>query len=91
MEKTISAFEARRNFGKILQEVLVNGDKIIVERHGEPVAVVVPVSVYEQWQHSRRAFFDQLREMASRANMSPDEADELAQEAVRWARSHKDA
>jgi prevent-host-death family protein len=86
MERTIGAFEARRNFGKVLQEVVANGDKVIVERHGEPVAVVVPVDVYRQWQRSRQAFFDKLQDMAGRADMSPEEADELAEEAVKWAR-----
>ena len=89
MEKTISAFEARRNFGKVLQDIVACSDKIIVERHGEAVAVIVPVEVYEQWQRSRKAFFDTMRIAAERANMSPEEADELAAEAVRWARSNK--
>jgi prevent-host-death family protein len=91
MERTIGAFEARRNFGKILQEVMVNADNVVIERHGEPVAVVVPVEVYKQWQRSRQTFFRKLQEMAEQANMSPEEADELAAEAVRWARSNKEA
>lgn len=89
MEKTIGAFEARRNFGKVLQEVVANGDKVIVERHGEPVAVVVPVDVYRQWQRSRQTFFDKMQHMAEQADMSPEEADELAEEAVKWARDNK--
>ena len=91
MEKTVSAFEARRNFGKLLQEVAGRGDKIIIERHGEPAAVVVPVDVYRQWQQSREEFFDQMREMAEHADLSPEEADKLAEEAVAWARSNKGA
>jgi prevent-host-death family protein len=87
MEKTVSAFEARRNFGQILQEVQVNGNKVIVERHGEPVAVVVPVNVYKQWQGSRKAFFDMLREVSERVNMQEDEANELIEEAIRAVRS----
>lgn len=90
MEKTISAFEARRNFGKMLQDVAAKGDKIVVERHGEPVAVLVPVSVYEQWRCNRVRAYNALREIAERVNMSPEEAEELAEEAVRWARSNKD-
>ncbi len=90
MEKTLSAFEVRRNFGKMLQDVAAKGDKIVVERHGEPVAVLVPLSVYEQWQCNRTRAYNALREIAERVNMSPEEADELAEEAVRWARSNKD-
>lgn len=86
MEKTVGAFEIRRNFGKVLQEIAARGDKYIVERHGEPVAVVVPVEVYEQWKQSRRRFFDQLRRAQAQADLTPDAADALAAEAVRAAR-----
>ncbi len=82
MEKTVSAFEARRNFGEILQDVAANGDNIVVERHGRPVAVVVPVHVYEQWQRSRARFFDSVREAAEHANMSPNDAESLVQETI---------
>ena len=91
MEKTIGAFEARRNFGKILQDVMVNCDNVVIERHGEPVAVVVPVEVYKQWQRSRQSYFDKLRAISERVNMSEEEADELIDEAIRAVRSGNDA
>jgi prevent-host-death family protein len=90
MEKTVSAFEARRNFGKILQQVSGKGDNIVVEWHGEPIAVVVPVSVYNQWQRSRQEAFERLRRMAERVNMSEEEADELIEEAKAAIRSGKE-
>ena len=55
MEKIVGAFEFRRRFGKVLQDIAARGDRYIVERHGEPVAAVVPVEVYEQWKRSRVA------------------------------------
>jgi prevent-host-death family protein len=82
MEKTVGAFEARGGFGKILQDVVSHGEKVIVERHGEPIAVVVPIQLYEQWKQRRAAFFDKLRQMAEQSALSPDEADALAAEAV---------
>jgi len=87
MEKTIGAFEARRQFGKVLREVVAKGDRFVVERHGEAVAAVVPIEVYEQWKRSRSAFFDKLRQAQQRANLSPQEADALANEAVSAVRS----
>ena len=87
MEKTIGAFEVRRQFGKILHEVVAEGERFVVERHGEPVAAVVPIAVYEQWKKARDAFFDRLRAASERANMSPEEADELASEAVKAVRA----
>ena len=87
MEKTVPAFEARRQFGKMLQDVLSRGDKYVVERHGEPVAAVVPIEVYEQWKRSREAFFTRLKDAAEKSAMIPENADALAEEAVRAVRS----
>jgi prevent-host-death family protein len=87
MEKTIGAFEIRRQFGKILQEVAVKGDRVVVERHGEPIAAVIPMEVYRQWKRSRQAFFDQMRAVSERANLTEGEADELVTEAIAAART----
>ncbi len=87
MERTIPAFDARRQFGKILQEVAARGDRYVVERHGEPVAVVVPVEVYEQWKRSRAAFFDRIKSASQRAALPVEEAESLADEAVRAVRA----
>jgi len=89
MEKTIGAFEARRSFGRILQDVAAKGEKIVVERHGEPIAALVPIHIYEQWKRRREAFFDQMDEVAKRANLSAEDADELVQEAIQKTRSSR--
>ena len=65
MEKRIGAFEARRQLGKVLQDVIANGDQYLVERHGEAVAAVVPIEVYRQWKNARKAFFDRLHKQRS--------------------------
>ena len=82
MERTIAAFEARRQFGKLLQEVLTSGDRFVVKRHGEPVAAVVPIAVYEQWKQARSAFFAKVRAASERANLAPHEAQRVASDAV---------
>jgi prevent-host-death family protein len=87
MERTVGAFEIRRQLGKILQQVAARGDRFVVERHGQPIAAMVPIEVYEQWKRSREQFFEQMRQAAERANLSPADADELATEAVRAARA----
>ena len=87
MEKTIAAFEARRKFGKILQEVAGKGDKFVVERHGEPVAAVVPMEVYENWKRQRTEFFDLIRTMQQEADLDPEEAERAANEAVQAVRA----
>lgn len=87
MEKTIGAWQARREFGRILQQVAARGDRIVVERHGEALAAVVPMEVYEQWKRGRENFFDKLQKAARQANCTPEEADELAREAVAAVRA----
>jgi prevent-host-death family protein len=86
MEKLVGAFEARRRFGRILNEVSSHGDRFVVEHHGEPVAAVVPIKVYRQWKHQRAAFFDQMRATAERANLSHEEAAALVRETIRMVR-----
>lgn len=87
MEKIIGAFEVRRSFGKILQEVAVKGDLVVVERHGEPIAAVVPIDVYNQWKRARADFFERMRRASERASLSPEEADQLAADAVKAVRA----
>lgn len=86
MEKVIAAFDARRQFGTVIQDVVAKGDRFVVERHGQPVAAVVPIEVYEQWKQQRQAFFEQLRQVASQANLSEQDASELTTEAVQAMR-----
>lgn len=87
MEKLVGAFEARRQLGKILKEVSGKGDRYVVEYHGEPVAAVVPIELYEQWKRRREAFFDKLETMAAESNLPPEEADALADESVHAVRN----
>ena len=89
MEKRVSAFEVRRSFGQMLQDILKQGDKFVVERHGAPVAVVVPVEVYEQWKQQRERFFETLRTAQAAADLTEEDAARLAAEAVAAVRAGK--
>lgn len=88
MEKTLAAPDLGRRVDEVLDDVAGNGRRSVylVERDGQPVAAVVPIAIYEQWKRDRDAFFARMDAAAQRANLSPDEADRLADEAVRWAR-----
>lgn len=86
-EKTIAAYEARRQFGKMLRDVEARGDSYVVERHGEPVAVVVPMHVYERIKRQRDEFRAILRKAQQNANLTEEEAMELALEAVAEVRA----
>lgn len=41
---TVSALEARRNFGELLNRALYKGEEILIERKGKVVAKIVPAS-----------------------------------------------
>lgn len=86
MEKRVSAFDVRRGFGQMLQDILKQGDKFVVERHGTPVAVVVPIEVYEQWKQSRERFFETLRTIQATANLAEEDAAQLAADAIKAIR-----
>jgi prevent-host-death family protein len=41
--RTVSALEVRRRFGQLLDEA-ANGERLIIERAGQPIAALVPLS-----------------------------------------------
>ncbi len=46
--KVISAFQARQNFGQLLDEARYKGLRFLVERAGKPMAVVIGI---EEWEN----------------------------------------
>jgi prevent-host-death family protein len=86
MEKIIGAFEARREFGRLLRGA-ARGDTYVVERHGEPVAAVVPIELLEQWKRARQEFFEELVRMAEGSDLPAGEAEELVKREVAAARA----
>ena len=87
MEKKLGITEARGNFREIVEQVQYKGDAFIINRHGKPAAVVVPIEVYEDWKLQRMQFFDVVRKIQE-ANPDAD-SDEVmrdvlnAQQAIR--------
>src|SRR5437870_703536 len=86
---TIGAFEARRNLGKLLDAVGFKGDTVVVEKNGERLAAIVPIDMLEKWEERRAAFFEKMRAVSERANVSEEEARELADTAVQAIRAEK--
>src|SRR5829696_210374 len=87
--KTMSAWEARRNFGKVLNEVTRNRRSVIVESHGEPVAAIVPLHVLERYEKGIDRFLEIANKAAARANLSEEEAMEIALREVAAHRAEK--
>ncbi len=54
MEKTIGAYQARRQLGSLINEVQYGGDVYIIERHGQPAAALVSAKEYAAWKEWRQ-------------------------------------
>lgn len=89
--KTISAWEARRNFGKMMDEVARTNQTVIVESHGEPKVAIVPVSQAEAWERESDEFFRIMDLAASNSGLTEDEAMELANEIIAEYRAERRA
>ncbi len=55
--KTMSAFEARQQFGHLLEEVHYKHDQVLIKRGKKPMAVVISVEEYEAYLKQRREDF----------------------------------
>lgn len=90
VDKEIGVTQAREEFSSIIKDVQYQSGVYIISRHGEKAAAVVPVQVYQDWKKQRKEFFDQIREIQKKADLSPQEASQLAAEAVAAVRSEED-
>ena len=80
MEKLVGATEARDRLRRILDEVQYQGNKYIIERHGQPAVAVVPIEIYERWKQQRKRLLELVHEVQE-ANTGA-EADEVMKEVL---------
>jgi prevent-host-death family protein len=58
VKRTVSAVEARKRLGEILESVYYRGDEVIIERAGKPMVVVIPAERYAAMVQNRERLFD---------------------------------
>jgi len=75
MLKRISAQKARQNFGELMDEVRLRGDRYIVNRGEKPLVAVIPVEEYLAWEQARERLYRRILEM--REQHRKQESDEL--------------
>ena len=86
--KTVNALKARKNLGRLLEEVYYKGDQYVIERAGRPMAAVVPVWQLEEWQKRRARFFGMVEELWKKnKRVKPEVIEREVQEAVRAVRA----
>lgn len=88
--KIVKAFDARRNFGRLLTSVGERGNTVVVTKNGERLAAIVPVSMLDQWEKRRVEFFEQMRTISARVNLPEEDAMQLANQAVQAIRAESE-
>ncbi len=66
MLKKISAQKARQNFGELMDEVRLRGDRYIVNRGEKPLVAVIPVEEYLAWEQARERLYSRIVMMRDR-------------------------
>jgi prevent-host-death family protein len=62
MKRTVSAVEARKRLGELLEGVYYRHDEVIIERAGKPMAVVIPAYLYENIQRGRDRLWELIQQ-----------------------------
>ena len=87
MRRKVTAVEARKRFGEVLEGVFYRGDEVVIERQGKPMAVVIPAELYASIRRARDEVFEQIeRNWERNKDVNLAEIDAAVDEAVRAAR-----
>ncbi|MGI8925087.1 MAG: type II toxin-antitoxin system Phd/YefM family antitoxin [Tepidiformaceae bacterium] len=73
MRRTVTALDARRRLGELLESVYHRGDEVIIERAGKPMAVVIPAARYEAMERNRERLFAMIDQVHERNKDAPVE------------------
>ena len=90
MKRKVSAVEARKRLGELLEGVYYRGDEVVIERAGKPMAVVIPAERYESMERSRERLFELIEKAQERNRGVPYEVMEREIElAIREVREQR--
>jgi prevent-host-death family protein len=66
VKRIVSAVEARKRLGEILERVYYRGDEVVIERAGKVMGVIVPADRYAAIERSRERLFALIEEVQER-------------------------
>jgi prevent-host-death family protein len=90
VKRKVSAVEARKRLGELLEAVYYRGDEVVIERAGKPMAVVIPAERYETMERSRDRLFELIEKAQKRNKDVPYEVIEREVElAIREVREQR--
>ena len=86
MKRTLSAMDARKKFGEMLEDVR-RGDEVVIERAGKVMGVMIPPERYAMIAWDREKFWSMVEE-ARRGfdDLSSEEIEAMVDRAVREVR-----
>lgn len=68
--RTISAMNARQQLGQLLDDVRFRSGEVVIEKNGQPAAVLISVELHAQYTRLREADFAKVE--AIRAKLKGD-------------------
>ncbi len=87
MVRKVSAMAVRDRLGQLLEEVYYQGDTVIIERAGRPMAVLVSPAEYERLRARRAERFRVYERIKARTRrIAPAKLDRTIEQGVRAAR-----
>ncbi len=90
LKRKLSAVEARKKFGEILEGVYYRGDEVVIERAGKPMAVVIPTERYEGLERSRERLFEFIeKNWEKNRDVPPDQIERDIQVAIEEVRGQR--
>ena len=95
MTTVIGEVEARERFSELMDRVHDDGEEVIVESAGEPLAAMVPIDLYQRYLAEREARFAVVERFRESLPDYPEaevltDIDEAIR-AVRRDRAHRDS
>jgi len=87
MKRRLSAVEARKHLGELLEGVYYRGDEVVIERAGKPMAAVISPDRYRAMEQERERMIELLERTQERNKDVPYEVIEReVEQAIREVR-----
>lgn len=74
MTRKVNALQVRKNLGELINEVFYRQERFLIERHGTPVAAIVPVRELEELERREARLLALIEDEMSKAPGAPAEA-----------------
>ena len=84
MIREITAMDARKNFGEILNEVKYRHDSVLIKKAGKPIAALIDVELFEKIRAFKVQFESLTEELGETyEGVSLEEAEKEIEEALK--------